>query len=518
MSELPNGWSMATLPEIIGSGGLITDGDWVESKDQDPNGEVRLIQLADIGEFRFVDKSNRFLTGDKFLELRCTELQTDDVLIARMPDPLGRACLYPSFSNRAVTVVDVCIWRAGDYGASARWVAAMINSPQTREWIHKHSSGTTRKRISTGNLKKYEFPLPPLAEQKRIVEKLDSLTAESRTATTALSRAKVLLRSLRSSILQEAFSDPRFWEDQVALGDVLNGIKAGKNLRCTERPPEAHEKGVVKVSAVTYGTFDPSQSKTLPSSFEPDPDTLIRSGDFLFSRANTLELVGASTVVSSAPDNLYLSDKILRLEMPEELKSWVDLFLKSPVGRSALEGASSGNQQSMRNISQKALRMISIPMTSMGKRTEIIERVEAALDQIFAMAEIADVNDARLEELKQAILAKAFRGDLVPQDPSDEPASELLKRAQASTEQPILHNKQTQKGAKNVPKASEQLEQLVKSWPDSGLTFEELNTKISGSYDDIRDALFGLLQAPEPLLVQKFDESAQIMRLKRVES
>src|SRR5688500_3212237 len=111
VNTLPLGWAEATLSDLIGYEGLFCDGDWVESKDQDPSGDVRLIQLADIGDGRYRDKSNRFLTSVKAAELHCTYIQPGDLLIARMPDPLGRACIFPGDSKASVTVVDVCIVR-----------------------------------------------------------------------------------------------------------------------------------------------------------------------------------------------------------------------------------------------------------------------------------------------------------------------------------------------------------------------------------------------------------------------
>ena len=93
--NLPSGWTLATIGEVVDIDGEFIDGDWIESKDQDPNGGVRLIQLADIGEGFFRDRSSRFLTHQKAVELRCTFLKPNDLLIARMPDPLGRSCIFP---------------------------------------------------------------------------------------------------------------------------------------------------------------------------------------------------------------------------------------------------------------------------------------------------------------------------------------------------------------------------------------------------------------------------------------
>src|SRR3989304_9218202 len=105
------GWAIAAIGELIDSDGVFVDGDWVESKDQDIKGGVRLIQLADIGDGIYRNRSNRYLTYAKAVELGCTFLKPNDVLIARMPDPLGRACIFPGDSKLSVTAVDVCIVR-----------------------------------------------------------------------------------------------------------------------------------------------------------------------------------------------------------------------------------------------------------------------------------------------------------------------------------------------------------------------------------------------------------------------
>ena len=113
-AEVPPGWVCATVGDIVASDGIFTDGDWVETKDQDPDGDVRLIQLADIGDGNFLDKSSRFLTSAKAHELNCTFLEKGDLLIARMPEPLGRCCIFPlDRVKKYVTVVDVCAVRLG---------------------------------------------------------------------------------------------------------------------------------------------------------------------------------------------------------------------------------------------------------------------------------------------------------------------------------------------------------------------------------------------------------------------
>ena len=112
MSDIfPEEWKETSIYQFLNEKSLYCDGDWVETKDQDTEGCNRLVQLADIGEGQFLDKSNRFMNDEQFKRLRCTELKEGDILIARMPEPIGRGCIFPIKNERCATVVDVAILR-----------------------------------------------------------------------------------------------------------------------------------------------------------------------------------------------------------------------------------------------------------------------------------------------------------------------------------------------------------------------------------------------------------------------
>ncbi|TKK11383.1 hypothetical protein PflCFBP13510_13440 [Pseudomonas fluorescens] len=169
MSEtVPAFWSELSLSELLVSDSFFCDGDWVESRDQDVEGTNRLIQLADIGDGRFLDKSNRFMNDAQFARLRCTALSQGDILIARMPDPIGRACIFPAMNMRCATVVDVAILRNAK--ADPLWLVAAINSDSFRRSIEINSCGTTRTRISRSFLSGLRLIVPPLETQKSIAK------------------------------------------------------------------------------------------------------------------------------------------------------------------------------------------------------------------------------------------------------------------------------------------------------------------------------------------------------------
>ena len=205
-AELPEGWALASIDSIIPYDGVFYDGDWVESKDQDPNGDVRLIQLADVGDGVFCNQSARFLTSRKAAELRCTYLRKGDILIARMPDPLGRACVFPlDGDQRFVTAVDVCIVRTDHEQVDRTYLCYVINYLGVREQIEDLQTGTTRKRISRKKLATVKIPLPPSNEQRRIAAKINELFSELDKGIESLQNVHDQLATYRQAVLKHAF-------------------------------------------------------------------------------------------------------------------------------------------------------------------------------------------------------------------------------------------------------------------------------------------------------------------------
>lgn len=207
--NLPEGWTFASIEDIIGASGVFKDGDWIESKDQSPNGKIRLIQLADIGDGNFRDRSNRFMTYERAIELNCTFLQFGDILIARMPDPLGRATIFPYLEkDKYVTVVDVAIVRTAE-GINNKYLMNCLNSPFIRLQINSLETGTTRKRISRGNLAKIKIPVPPVQEQHAIVERIEELISELDNSVSSLKLAENQLKLFRQVLLNDSFEGKR---------------------------------------------------------------------------------------------------------------------------------------------------------------------------------------------------------------------------------------------------------------------------------------------------------------------
>jgi type I restriction enzyme S subunit len=183
----------------------------------------------------------------------------------------------------------------------------------------------------------------------------------------------------------------------ATMGDVITDIEAGSSFKCEERPPASDEIGVAKVSAVSWGRYQEQESKTCTDPSRVEPSFFVKPGDFLMSRANTIELVGACVIAEGVTKRIMLSDKILRLQFRCGEPAWFMHFLRSAEGRRQIEEASTGNQLSMRNISQGGIREIEVPFPPLNEQRRIVAKLEDLL--------------ARCRRAKDALEAIAERED-----------------------------------------------------------------------------------------------------------
>lgn len=179
--------------------GKLCDGDWIESKDQSESG-VRLLQLADIGVGRFINKSRRYVSESTFNKLKCFEVLPGDVLIARMPEPIGRACIVEDVGLKMITAVDCCVARVDESHSDPEFLMYLLN---TREFLHKANmlaSGTTRQRISRKNLENIKVPKPSYDEQIQIKSTLRSCVTSINSAINKLTSSRVLKCNLINKV------------------------------------------------------------------------------------------------------------------------------------------------------------------------------------------------------------------------------------------------------------------------------------------------------------------------------
>ena len=427
MSELLVGWDTATIGDLIGSNGIFRDGDWVETKDQDPDGDVRLTQLADIGDGFFRDRSSRFLTSESAARLGCTFLEPGDVLIARMPDPLGRACLFPGDPRPCVTVVDVCIVRPGSSSVDPRWLMWWINTPRFRGDISVLQAGTTRKRISRKNLATIGFPLPPLNEQRRIVEAIEEHLSRLDAADASLTAALRRLDVSRSQFIEDAMRGE--WPS-TTLGEIAEIAGGVTKDAKRQADPAFVEVPYLRVANVQRGHLDLRKITTIRVPAQKAAALRLEVGDVLFNEGGDRDKLGRGWVWSGEIEDCIHQNHVFRARLHDGFEPRFVSWHGNTFGRDWFErhGRQTTNLASLNLTTLKAF---PVPVPPLEEQRRIVAEIEERLGAIDALRAAIERAQRRGAALRRLILERAFSGELVPQDPSDEPASALLDRIRA---------------------------------------------------------------------------------------
>ena len=245
--------------------------------------------------------------------------------------------------------------------------------------------------MAISDLVKIIIPVPPLSEQQRIVSELDLLSS-------IIEKKKAQLKEydqLAQSVFYDMFA---LYEDNTATSNFILSLKGGKSLAGDE---ECKNK-ILKTGAVTYDYFKCDEVKNLPNDYIPLPENLLKDGDLLISRMNTLEYVGAVAYVWKAPNNTYIPDRLWRAKLNINVNPiflWFSLI--QPKAKEQIRSLSSGTSGSMKNISIPRFLSVLIknpPLSlqqSFASKIEAIERQKALIRQ--SITETETLFDSRMD-------------------------------------------------------------------------------------------------------------------------
>lgn len=273
---------------------------------------------------------------------------------------------------------------------------------------------TSRNRLKEDKLLAMEIPLPPLEEQQSIVARIEELAAKIEEARGLRERTikelEAVLQAARRKLIGEVPS-----ADWLPLRTYVAEIENGWSPACENRPAVSEEWGVLKLGAVSFGVYDASENKALPPTLEPRPEYEIHSGDFLMSRANTTNLVGACALVERTRPKLMLCDKIFRFlfrKHPSIEHRYLDHVLKSPALRFQIESIATGTSQTMKNISKEKVLDLLIPSHNIDEQQGIIFYLDDLQSKVDSLKRTQAETSAELNALLPSILDKAFKGEL----------------------------------------------------------------------------------------------------------
>ena len=288
-----------------------------------------------------------------------------------------------------------------------------------------HGVGSTMMHVTKSAMEKRQIPLPPLPEQRRIVRKLDTLSARSTTARTHLTAIKKLVERYKMAVLSGSLF--RNGTPVKRLGEVLTDIRYGTAAKCSYDPSGTP---VLRIPNIQSGRIDRTDLKSAHFAKKEIEQLALKAGDILVIRSNgSPDLVGRVALVTDGETDCLFAGYLIRLRLSASaaLPEYVRLCFESDEVRAIIEAASKSTS-GVNNINSTQLKEIALPLPTVDEQREIVRRIETAFSKFDRLAAEAAKALKLLGHLDQRILAKAFAGDLVPQDPTDEPAETLLAR------------------------------------------------------------------------------------------
>ncbi|MCS4133527.1 restriction endonuclease subunit S [Salinibacter ruber] len=235
--DVPADWSVSLVGEIANGEKGLVDGDWVESKDMDEDGNIQLVQLGHIGEGQFKGQPNRFVNREFAKEEDCTILSEGDLLISRMQEPILRSCLLPDFECDSIMAVDIARLRENDDWNRICLKYLFNSRPIWKQGI-AWASGTTRKRISRKNIEKIRLQKPPLPEQRKIASVLYAVDQAIQKTEEVIEQAKRVKQGLMQRLFHHGLEEtndyqttkygsaPAHWEIKP-ISDLAIQVQAG---------------------------------------------------------------------------------------------------------------------------------------------------------------------------------------------------------------------------------------------------------------------------------------------------
>lgn len=438
--EVPENWvwvRLGSLADVKGGKRLPKGTTFSENITKHP-----YIRVTDFNAIGVSLEGLKYIDEDVYEKISRYTISSDDIYVS-IAGSIGKVGIIPSCIDGA-NLTENAAKITNIKGINQKYLCLFLKSEFAQYQMQSATIATTQAKLALFRIESLTFPLPPLSEQQRIVERIEELFAKLDEAKERLQEVADSFAVRKAAILHKAFTgeltqqwrrengvSDESWEE-ITWGSFIEKIEAGKNWNALGRPPKNGEFGVVKVSAVTWGEFLEDESKTCTEESQWNEEKRISVGDFLFSRANTIQLVGNCVIVKDVKRKLMLSDKILRFSLSERVYDFFALwYTRTSSYRKQIESVASGNQDGMRNISQNNMKMIIFPLPSFPEQHEIVRLIDDLLARERSAQQAAEQALASIELMKKSILARAFRGELGTNKASEASALELLQQVLA---------------------------------------------------------------------------------------
>jgi type I restriction enzyme S subunit len=495
VNEVPPGWTTTRLGDL----GDVRLGKMLD-KAKNQGLPTQYLRNINVRWFRFdlTDLQILLISED---ERELLSVQDGDLFICEGGEP-GRCAVWRNGTNSLV--YQKALHRFRTSGAIVpELLMYRLHHDADSGALQDAFTGTTIKHLTRESLSRYEIPLPPLNEQRRIADKLDAVLMRVDACHERLDCVPAILKRFRQAILAAAtsgrlteewratqrvgldthafeFADADAFRDYVfpqswgraRLSDIAS-VVGGVTKDAKKQLPEYVEVPYLRVANVQRGFFDLTEIKTIRVPQERLAELLLEPGDILFNEGGDIDKLGRGWVWGSEIKPYVFQNHVFRARLNDRLFS-PRFFSWYGNSRGYDYFLSRGKQTTnLASINKSVLSALPVPLPPAEEQAEIVRHVEV----LFAYADRLEARytaaRSQVERLTPALLAKAFRGELVPQDPNDEPASVLLERiraARAATEGTASSKRRTGSGRPKTLQKAEILMLTRKDVQDTHLT------------------------------------------------
>lgn len=481
MSELPSGWVEAPLPLICTK---ITDGTH-HSPVNLPTGDYKYVTAKnirpwglDLSDISFVDAKTH-----QEIYARCP-VEKGDVLYIKDGATTGLAAVNP-LNEPFSMLSSVALLKPNRQAIEPSYLKHWLNSPETLSMMLDKMTGTAIRRLTLTTISAQIFPLAPLREQRRIVAKVDGLTARTARARKELDRIPTLIARYKQRLLVLAFSgqlpalNPNAARAEFYdVGDIVD-ISSGYGFPKDRQGKIKGDFPFAKVSDISRAVAQNGGELVTASNYvdQEDLKTLkakpIPAGSIVFAKiGEALKL--NRRAIAKVPLILDNNCMALAPDKSKVLPRYLLRFMET-VDLGPLSVATA-----VPSIRRGDVASLQILLPSLDEQGEIVRRIESAFGWLDRMAADHAAAARLLPKLNAAILAKAFRGELVPQDPNDEPAAKLLERIKVAREAAPkqkrgrkIRSTVSPKDLKTMPKNLEQVLAEAGDWISAQDAFQQ---------------------------------------------
>lgn len=409
MGVIPEGWCIRAVFEIAGyQKERFDDGDWIESE-HITNGGYRIVQTGNIGIGKFIEKESRkYIYESSFDKLKCKELIPGDLLICRLAEPAGRACILPDLGEtKVVTAVDVTIFRPSEIDSDRRYLAQYFSTAKWFESVLEQVGGTTHKRISRSALGNIKVPLPSnLNEQRAIAAALSDMDALLDGLDRLIAKKRAIKKATMQQLLTGQSRLPGFsgeWNVKL-LGDVAE-VKTGPFGSLLHERDYVSD-GVPIITVEHLGEFG-VEHVNLPMVSEADCKRLnaysLHVGDIVFSRVGSVD---RNALIRKLEDGWLFSGRLLRVRPNESCINSIFLSYQFHSEKFKLAVRTVAVGQTMASLNTRILNGIQVNLPSISEQTAIA----TILSDMDAEITVLETRRIKTRALKQAMMQELLTG------------------------------------------------------------------------------------------------------------